>query len=137
MRDDVPDPEPGFGQVLVEVKACGICGSDLHFAKHGSSMMERLEVMEGLPMVGSVRPDLSRDIFMGHEFSAEVLDAGPETVGPAPGTIVTSIPLMLTTTGFRDLTYSTSLPSGYGERMLLSAPLLVEAPNGLDPGPRR
>ena len=133
VRDDVPDPQPAFGEVLVEVKACGICGSDLHFAKHGATMLERLSVMEGLPMVGAVSPDLSRDIFMGHEFCAEVLEVGPDTAAPATGTIVTSIPLMLTATGFRDLTYSNDLPSGYGERMLLSPPLLVEVPNGLDP----
>lgn len=28
--DEVPVPEPGPGQVLVEVHACGICASDLH-----------------------------------------------------------------------------------------------------------
>ncbi len=27
---EVPDPEPGPGEVLVDVKACGICGSDIH-----------------------------------------------------------------------------------------------------------
>jgi L-iditol 2-dehydrogenase len=27
---DVPDPEPGPDEVLVRVKACGICGSDVH-----------------------------------------------------------------------------------------------------------
>ena len=37
LRDDVPEPVPGPGQVLVGVKACGICGSDLHFAKHGGT----------------------------------------------------------------------------------------------------
>jgi threonine dehydrogenase-like Zn-dependent dehydrogenase len=37
-RDDVPEPVPGPGQVLVGVKACGICGSDLHFAKHGADV---------------------------------------------------------------------------------------------------
>lgn len=26
VRDDVPDPEPALGQVLVQVKACGIYG---------------------------------------------------------------------------------------------------------------
>ena len=35
LRDDVAEPVPEPGQVLVGVKACGICGSDLHFAKHG------------------------------------------------------------------------------------------------------
>ena len=28
--EDVPDPEPGPDEVLVAVKACGICGSDVH-----------------------------------------------------------------------------------------------------------
>jgi L-iditol 2-dehydrogenase len=28
--EDVPVPEPGAGEVLVRVKACGICGSDVH-----------------------------------------------------------------------------------------------------------
>jgi threonine dehydrogenase-like Zn-dependent dehydrogenase len=37
-RDDVPEPVPAQGQVLVGVKTCGICGSDLHFAKHGDQM---------------------------------------------------------------------------------------------------
>ena len=30
-------------------------------------------------------PDLGRDVFMGHEFSAEVLDVGPDTVAPEAG----------------------------------------------------
>jgi L-iditol 2-dehydrogenase len=25
-----PDPTPGAGEVLVQIKACGICGSDIH-----------------------------------------------------------------------------------------------------------
>jgi L-iditol 2-dehydrogenase len=28
--EQVPVPEPGAGQVLVEVRACGLCGSDMH-----------------------------------------------------------------------------------------------------------
>ena len=134
VRDDLPEPTPEFGQVLVEVKACGICGSDLHFAKHGGTMLELGGQMEGVPQIAeAMRPDVERDIFMGHEFAAEVLDFGPDTVGPKPGSIVTSIPIMLSASGLRDLAYSNELPSGYGERMLLSAPMLVEVPNGLDP----
>jgi len=131
VRDDVHDPEPEFGQVLVQVKACGICGSDLHFAKHGATMLALGQEMEGMPDVGRVQPDLGRDIFMGHEFSAEVLEVGPDTIGPKPGTLVTSIPAMLTLTGVKDLVYSNDLPAGYSERMLLSAPMLLEVPNGL------
>ena len=34
--DDVPVPEPGPGEVRVRVKACGICGSDVHIV-HGTT----------------------------------------------------------------------------------------------------
>jgi L-iditol 2-dehydrogenase len=31
---DLPTPEPGPGEVVVKVAACGICGTDLHFLRH-------------------------------------------------------------------------------------------------------
>jgi threonine dehydrogenase-like Zn-dependent dehydrogenase len=131
--DEVPDPIPALGQVLVEIKACGICGSDLHFLRHGGTMIELTRQMKGLPEVGESDPlDVDRDVYMGHEFAGEVLAAGPDTVAPAPGTLVTSVPVMLTMTGIHNLAYTNEFPAGYGERMLLSAPLLVEVPNGLD-----
>lgn len=133
VRDDVPEPEPALGQVLVQVKACGICGSDLHFTKHGQTMLDLGDEMEGVPDMGDARLDTGRDVFMGHEFAAEILDVGPDTVAPPPGTLVTSLPVMLTMTGLRNLAYSNDLPGGYAERMLLSAPLVLEVPNGLDP----
>jgi threonine dehydrogenase-like Zn-dependent dehydrogenase len=132
VRDDVPEPVPALGQVLVDVKACGICGSDLHFIKHGATMLALGQEMKGQPELGLQPPDLSRDVFMGHEFAAEVLEVGSETVGPAPGTIVTSMPIMISAAGVQDLVYSNDLPAGYSERMLLSAPMIVEVPNGLD-----
>ncbi|MGX9788442.1 zinc-binding dehydrogenase [Mycobacterium sp. MMS18-G62] len=132
LRDDVPEPVPGQGQVLVEVKACGICGSDLHFAKHGQNVLKVSEEMSGLSL-GDVKVDLSEDVFMGHEFSAEVLEAGPDTEAPAPGTVVTSIPVLLSATGLEPIIYSNTMIGGYAERMLLSAPLLLPVPNGLDP----
>lgn len=132
VRDDVPEPVPAFGQVLVQVRACGICGSDLHFAKHGASMQTLSAEMRGLPDLGSTPLDLGRDVFMGHEFTGEVLEVGPDTEGPSPGTVVTSIPAMLTLTGMENLAYTNVLPCGYSERMLLSAPMLLEVPNGLD-----
>ena len=132
LRDDVPEPVPGPGQVLVEVKACGICGSDLHFAKHGAEVTELNSSLEGSVFDG-LQLDLDRDIFMGHEFSAEVLEAGPDTDAPAPGTLVASMPLLLTPTGVEPIVYSNNVIGGYAERMLLSAPLLTPIPNGLDP----
>lgn len=132
LRDDVPEPVPGPGQVLVGVTACGICGSDLHFAKHGDKLLELGEQMQGAAD-GGQKLDLSADVFMGHEFSAEVLEAGPDTDAPNPGTIVTSLPVLLSATGFDPIFTSNNTIGGYAERMLLSAPLLLPVPNGLDP----
>ncbi len=131
VRDDIPEPLPGPGQVLVDVKACGICGSDLHFAKHGDQMLAAGAEMEGMGDINA-DIDLSRDIFMGHEFSAEILDAGPGTETHPAGTLVTSIPALLSPTGVSMIVYSNSTVGGYAERMLLSAPLLLPIPNGLD-----
>jgi threonine dehydrogenase-like Zn-dependent dehydrogenase len=45
--DDVPDPHPGAGQILVQTLACGICGSDLHTLQHGDQMVEMSEDQSG------------------------------------------------------------------------------------------
>jgi 2-desacetyl-2-hydroxyethyl bacteriochlorophyllide A dehydrogenase len=129
-RDDVPEPVPGPGQVLVAVRACGICGSDLHFAAHGDQVLAMSDrVAAG---AGGMDVDLSHDVFMGHEFSAEILEAGPDTETHAPGTLVTSLPVLLSAKGFDPIVFSNSTVGGYAERMLLSAPLLLPIPNGLD-----
>ncbi|ORA07741.1 zinc-binding dehydrogenase [Mycobacterium arosiense] len=129
-RDDVPEPIPEAGQVLVGVRACGICGSDLHFAAHGAQVLEMSERVAGGP--GGMHVDLSHDVFMGHEFSAEILEAGPDTETHPPGTMVTSLPVLLSAKGVEPIVYSNSTVGGYAERMLLSVPLLLPIPNGLD-----
>lgn len=129
--DEVPDPTPGPGQALVRTLACGICGSDLHFLKHGARMVELSKETTGTSML-----DLDRDLVMGHEFCAEVLELGPDTTGPAAGTVVTSMPVVMNGFTLEDIKavgYSNEFPGGYSERMVLSAPMLLEVPNGLDP----
>ncbi|MGH3521769.1 MAG: zinc-binding dehydrogenase [Mycobacterium sp.] len=128
LRDDVPEPVPGPGQVLVAVRCCGICGSDLHFAAHSAEMLSLAEQMGAGPGA-----DLNRDIIMGHEFSAEILEAGPDTDTHPPGTLVTSIPVVLSPKGVEPIGFTDRTVGGYAERMLLSAPLLLPIPNGLNP----
>jgi len=130
-RDDVPDPIPGPGQVLVGVRSCGICGSDLHFARHGAEVLSLSDEMAD-SLGGGTNVDLSHDVFMGHEFSAEVLEAGPDTETHPPGTLVTSIPVLISGKHVEPIVYSNNTLGGYAERMLLSAPLLLRIPNGLD-----
>jgi threonine dehydrogenase-like Zn-dependent dehydrogenase len=74
--DDMAMPVPTEGEVLVKTLACGICGSDLHALKHGHDM-----VQTSIETGGSFVMDLTKDIVMGHEFCAEVLDYGPGTSG--------------------------------------------------------
>ncbi len=125
--DTLPEPVPALGQVLVKTLACGICGSDLHAAKHAHRMVE---VTKRIP--GRVPMDLSRDIVMGHEFCCEVLDYGPKTERKLKtGTRVCAMPVMMEADGPKGMGYSNSYVGGYAEQMLLSAPMLLEVPNGL------
>jgi threonine dehydrogenase-like Zn-dependent dehydrogenase len=125
--DTVPDPEPGPGEVLVKTLACGICGSDLHALKHGARMAE-LARDSGAPF----DLDVGRDVVMGHEFCAEVLDYGPDTpVTARPGARVVSMPVLFRGGRLAGVGYSNDFPGGYGELMVLNASLLLEVPNGL------
>jgi 2-desacetyl-2-hydroxyethyl bacteriochlorophyllide A dehydrogenase len=77
--------------------------------------------------------DLSRDVVMGHEFCAEILDHGPDTQrNLKAGTRVCSMPFAFGPQGFGAVGYSNEFPGGYGERMVLNEALLLEVPNGLD-----
>jgi threonine dehydrogenase-like Zn-dependent dehydrogenase len=124
---EVPEPKPSAGQVLVKTLACGICGSDLHAAKHAPHMVA---MSKRLP--GRVPMDLSRDIVFGHEFSCEVLDYGSDTERRLkPGARAVSMPIMPMGETRTTVGYSNDYPGGYAERMVLAAPLLLEVPNGL------
>ena len=128
--DQLPEPKPGPGMVLVKSLACGICGSDLHARKHAHRMVELSKYFPGRkPM------DLSRDVVFGHEFCCEVLDYGPATARKfKAGTRVCSLPALLTAQGPQGIGYSNDNVGAYAERMLLSEALLLEVPNGLAAG---
>jgi 2-desacetyl-2-hydroxyethyl bacteriochlorophyllide A dehydrogenase len=71
--EDVPDPRPGPRDVVLDVKACGICGSDRH-----------TYVAAQLAQEGQV---------MGHEFSGQVAAVGGQVEGIAVGDRVTGPPI--------------------------------------------
>jgi len=50
---DLPDPEPGPGEVLVRVAACGICGSDVH-GYDGSSGRRIPPIVMGHEAAGTI-----------------------------------------------------------------------------------
>jgi 2-desacetyl-2-hydroxyethyl bacteriochlorophyllide A dehydrogenase len=125
--DTVPDPKPGPGEMLVRTLACGICGSDLHALVHADKMVEAARASGGPLLL-----DPARDVVMGHEFCAEVLDYGPDTpVGVPAGRRVVSMPIVFRGGGMQGIGYSNEVPGGYGELMVLPASLALEVPNGL------
>ena len=67
---EMPKPEVGPDDVLIRVRTCGICGSDVH-GLDGST--------------GRRIPPL----VMGHEAAGEVVETGPEAADLKPGDRVT------------------------------------------------
>ncbi|MFD8515005.1 L-idonate 5-dehydrogenase [Streptomyces antimycoticus] len=70
--EELPEPEPAPGQALVAIRYGGICGSDLHYHRHGG--------------VGDFR--LQEPMVLGHEVVGTVVAYGEAATGPAVGTPV-------------------------------------------------
>ena len=70
--DEAPVPLPASGEVLVRIRAVGICGSDLQYYANGQ--------------IGGHR--LPAGHILGHEVAGVVEALGPGTQGPSPGTPV-------------------------------------------------
>ncbi|MFM9373001.1 zinc-binding dehydrogenase [Streptomyces sp. Da 82-17] len=121
---ELPEPVPCEGEVLVEVLACGICGSDLHCAQHGAEFNASLRTAFGVDVL-----DLDRPIVFGHEFVGRVLEHGPGTSGRVPlGARVVSVP-SLTRPGQPFLGFAgPETPGGFAERMVLAESLLLQVP---------
>jgi L-iditol 2-dehydrogenase len=56
---DAPEPVPGPGEVLIEVQACGICGTDVHV------LHDRFPYWP--------------PVILGHEFAGRIVETGPDT----------------------------------------------------------
>ncbi len=76
--EDIADPTPGAGELVVKVGRCGICGSDLHMTEDAAYGCQKGDVL-------------------GHEFAGEVMALGKDTAAspgaPKVGDLVSVIPL--------------------------------------------
>ncbi|SDN66419.1 zinc-binding dehydrogenase [Pseudomonas jinjuensis] len=125
--EELANPEPGQGEVLVKTLACGICGSDLHMFQHCDHVLDTFK-HGGIPI--SFNPD--QGVVFGHEYCAEILDHGPGSPKTLKaGTRVCAIPHMITPTSFHHVGLSNRYPGGYGEQMVLAERLLVPVPGDL------
>jgi 6-hydroxycyclohex-1-ene-1-carbonyl-CoA dehydrogenase len=75
--EDVPEPVPKPGEILVRVAACGVCHTDLHYLDHGTPTFH------------------PPPLILGHEISGTVVALGPGADGVAPGDRVL-LPAVLT-----------------------------------------
>ena len=74
---DWEDPKPGPNEVLVEVKACGVCGSDMHFYETDA---QNYILYPGLTKFPTI---------LGHEFSGKVVELGKGVTSIQMGDLVT------------------------------------------------
>jgi threonine dehydrogenase-like Zn-dependent dehydrogenase len=120
-----PAPQPGRGQLLINVLRCGICGSDLHARSHAD---ELADVTSEVGYDGMFRSTDS--VVLGHEFCGEVLEGGKGARTP-PGTRVVSFPLLRSDGAIHPTGLSPHAPGGYAEQMLVEESLSLPVPNGL------
>lgn len=123
---EVARPEPGPGEVRVRPLACGICGSDLHLARHYAEIRD-FALAQGAPPEA-----VSGAIVLGHEYVAEVETYGPDTAGALPpGSRVVAMPFLPRAGVPLPIGASPHAPGAFAERMLLAEALLVPVPDML------
>jgi (R,R)-butanediol dehydrogenase / meso-butanediol dehydrogenase / diacetyl reductase len=118
---DVPDPVAGPGQVVIQVEACGLCGSDVHAIEHGQTQPGQI---------------------LGHEFGGRIAEVGPGVTGWQAGQAVAVNPLgacqacgeCAAGLPFRCAALPNlglSAPGAYAEYVAVQAGQLVPLPDGL------
>ena len=121
--EDVPEPQPGPGEVLIAVEACGVCRTDLHILEG--------EVRSKLPVIP------------GHQAAGHIVAVGPGVDGFAPGDLVgvgwifsTCGECEFCTTGRENLCDRSprftgrDVDGGYAERMVADARYVYPLPAG-------
>jgi threonine dehydrogenase-like Zn-dependent dehydrogenase len=73
-----PDPKPKPDEVVIEVKACGICGSDMHFYETDKDGYMLYPGLTKFPAI------------TGHEFSGKIVEVGKEVQDVRVGDMVTA-----------------------------------------------
>ena len=124
--EQVAIPQPGPGQVLIRVVACGVCHSDLHAVDGDWSALPRLPLIQGHAVTGYVaalgpgvsEPAIGTPVGMPWMYSAcgtcEFCESGMETICEHRES-----------TGY-------SQQGGYAEYMVAPAAFVASIPDGTD-----
>lgn len=126
---ELPDLVPGRGQLVLDVLACGVCGSDLHAREHCDDL--------GAVMAELDYPDFmsrSTATVLGHEFVGSVRERGRGARRSfREGAHVVSLPLVRRDGRSHSIGLSPLAPGGYAEQVLVQQSLSFVVPNGLAP----
>ncbi|HET6948425.1 MAG TPA: scyllo-inosose 3-dehydrogenase [bacterium] len=76
--ESIAEPTPGPGDVLMKPRACGVCGSDVHFFETDQKGYMLYPGLTRFPVV------------IGHEFSGEIVEVGRGVTELKPGDMVTA-----------------------------------------------
>ena len=120
---DIADPQPKPGHVLLRVRACGVCRTDLHIVE-GELPPKQPAMIPGHQIVGDVVGDATKELSLGSRVGVSWLGGtdgtcsyckrGMENLCDSP-----------TFTGY-------NMPGGYAEFALARADFVVPLPAALD-----
>jgi L-iditol 2-dehydrogenase len=71
--EQLPDPRPGPGDLLIRIHRCGVCGTDLSMTKGGMW-------------------DYGKNTQFGHEYAGEIVDVGKDVAGFKVGERIAVLP---------------------------------------------
>ncbi|MGV0714706.1 zinc-binding dehydrogenase [Mycolicibacterium sp. XJ662] len=113
---EVPEPEPGDGEVLIDVEAAGMCQSDVHIVQGmGDGMLGK------------------RPIILGHEVAGTISALGPQAVGFGIGDRV-AVAQIAHPVGQNNLFtdgIGLGYDGGYAEKAVVPVRNLVRIPDGV------
>jgi L-idonate 5-dehydrogenase len=114
--DDLPDPVPGEGEVLVAMEWGGICGSDISYWRNGSS---------GTAV-------LKRPLVLGHEVAGRIAGIGPGVSGVSVGQPVTVHPATAAGGYFGSAACDPHTDGGFSELRVVRAEQIRMLPSNVD-----
>lgn len=126
--DEIAEPVLRGGQLLIEVEATGICGSDLSAARYTDQFLQ--SARDSGTALYSFDP--AHDLVFGHEYAGRVIAVGDGVHDFAAGDRVAGIAIVLDEAGEARLCgYSNEFTGGFAERMVVQADFARKIPDTL------
>jgi L-idonate 5-dehydrogenase len=114
--DDLPDPVPREGEVLIAMEWGGICGSDISYWRNGSS---------GTAV-------LKHPLVLGHEVAGHIAGIGPGVSGLSVGQPVTVHPATASGGYFGSAAFDPHTEGGFSELRVVRAEQIRALPSTVD-----